>query len=116
MSKKVKKFYKSNEINETFSYGVIYVYSIPDEKHKGRLKIGSTTITSSKPTQEDINSAAEERIKQQTKTADIAYILEYAVLAVTNGDKYFSDYDVHEVLKRSGYERKTESVKNQHSE
>lgn len=116
MSKKVEKINKDNEINETFSYGVIYVYSIPDKKHNGRLKIGSATVTSSSPTREDIDSAAHYRIKQQTKTADISYILEYAELAVTNDGKYFSDYDVHEVLKRSGYERKSESVKNSHSE
>ena len=116
MSKKIKESYKGNDINETFSYGVIYVYSIPDEKHKGRLKIGSATLTSSNPTQENIYSAAHERIKQQTKTAVISYTLEHAELAITNDDKYFSDYDVHEVLKRSGYERKAESVKNSHSE
>src|ERR1035437_6204098 len=116
MSKKVKKLYKGNEINETFSYGVIYVYSITDEKHNGRLKIGSATLTSSNPTQEDIDSAAHERIKQQTKTADILYTLEHAELAITNDGKYFSDYDVHEVLKRSGYERKAENIKNSHSE
>lgn len=106
----------SNEISQTFSYGVIYVYSIPDEKHRGRLKVGGATITSSNPTQESIDSAARERIKQQTKTADISYTLEHAELAITNDNKYFSDHDVHKVLKRSGYERKAESVKNPHSE
>ncbi|MEI6040601.1 MAG: DEAD/DEAH box helicase family protein, partial [Candidatus Berkelbacteria bacterium] len=116
MAKLDKKSFRSNEINETFSYGLIYVYSIPDEKHNGRLKVGSATITSSKPTQEDIDSAAHARIKQQTKTADISYTLEYAELAVTNDGSYFSDYHVHEVLKRSGYERKPESTKNPHSE
>jgi hypothetical protein len=116
MTKEVKKNYKSNEINETFSYGVIYVYSIPDKKHQGRLKIGITTLTSSNPIHEEIYSVAHERIKQQTKTADIPYTLEYAELAVADDDSYFSDNDVHEVLKRSGYERKTESIKNSHSE
>jgi len=115
MSKKFKKLDDESNINETFSYGVIYVYSIPDEKHKGRLKIGSATIIDTNPTQENIDSAAHGRIKQQTKTADISYVLEHAELSVTNDGKYFSDYDVHEVLKRSGYERKSESVKNSHS-
>lgn len=116
MAKKDRKIYKDNEINETFSYGVIYVYSIPDERHNGRLKIGSATIASSDSTQEEINLVAHQRIKQQTKTADIPYTLEHVELAITNDDKYFSDYDVHEVLKRSGYERKAESVRNPHSE
>lgn len=116
MSEKVKKLDKGNSINETFSYGVIYVYSIPDGKHNGRLKIGGATLTSSSTTQESIDSAARERIKQQTKTADIDYTLEHAELAITDDGTYFSDYDVHEVLKRSGYERKAENIKNPHSE
>lgn len=103
-------------IRETFSYGVIYIYSIPGDKHRGRLKIGSATVKSLNPTSEDINQAADDRIQQQTKTADIPFILEHAELAVTNEGKYFSDHQVHEVLKRSGYERKTESVKNARSE
>ena len=111
-----QNLHNGSRINETFSYGIIYVYSIPDEKHKGRLKIGGATLASPNPTQEQIDSAAHARIKQQTKTADIYYKLEHAELAVTNGDKYFSDHDVHEVLKRSGYERKSESANNTHSE
>ena len=116
MAKEGEEFSKWNGINETFSYGIIYVYSIPDENHKGRLKIGSATVNSSKPTQEEIDLVAHERIKQQTNTADIPYTLEHAELAVTNDGIYFSDYDVHEVLKRSGYERKTENTKNSHAE
>lgn len=117
MSKEVKKIYKSNDINETFSYRIIYVYSIPGETHEGRLKIGSATTASPHPTREDIDSAAHERVKQQTKTADIFYKLEHAELAITNdGISCFSDYDVHELLKRSGYERKSENIKNAHSE
>jgi len=92
------------------------VYSIPDESHKGRLKIGSATLNSQKPTKETIEQAAHERIKQQTKTADIPYRLEHAELTVTNSGTYFSDYDVHEILKRSGYVRKAENTKNYHSE
>ncbi len=116
MSKTVKKFDKSNNINDTFSYGVIYVYSIPDERHNGRLKIGSATTIDTNPTQEDIDFAVHDRIKNQTKTADISYHLEHAELAITNDNAYFSDHDVHEVLKRSGYERKAENIKNSHSE
>lgn len=116
MFKEVKKIDKGNDINETFSFGVIYIYSIPDEKHKGRLKIGSATITSSNLAKENIDSAAHERIQQQTKTADILYVLEHAELAVTNDGAYFSDHNVHQVLIRSGYGRKAESVKNTHSE
>lgn len=104
------------KIHETFSYGVIYVYSIPGDQHKGRLKIGGATVSSANPTQENINAAARERIKQQTKTADIPYNLEHAELTVANDGSYFSDYDVHEILKRSGYRRKAENTQNSHSE
>lgn len=103
-------------IHSTFSYGVIYVYSIPDEQHAGRLKIGSATISSKHPTQEEIERAAHLRIKQQTKTADIRYVLEYATLGLTNDNEFLSDYTVHEVLKRSGYMRSPENADNSHSE
>jgi superfamily II DNA or RNA helicase len=103
-------------IHSTFSYGVIYVYSIPDDQHAGRLKIGSTTVSSYHPTQEEIDEAANYRIKQQTKTADIHYVLEYATLALTNDDHYLSDHAVHDVLKRSGYDRAPENANNSHSE
>lgn len=113
---KKNKISKSNDINETFSYGVIYIYSIPHKSHNGRLKIGSATVNVFNPTENDINAVAHNRIKQQTKTADITYVLEHAELAITDDGNYFSDYDVHEVLKRSGYKRKAESVNNSHSE
>ncbi len=113
----MSKVYKKNHvIHETFSYGVVYVYSIPDSHHKGRLKIGSATLLSQNPIQLEIDDVAHERIKKQTKTADVPYILEHAELAVTKNGSYFSDYDVHEILKRSGYVRKSENTKNAHSE
>jgi hypothetical protein len=114
MSKAIKKH--DNEIKETFSYGVIYVYSIPLKTHSNRLKIGSATINSANPSQTEIDLAAEDRIKQQTKTADIPFKLEHAELAITKKKEYFSDHDIHEVLKRSGYKRKSENINNAHSE
>ena len=104
------------EVHHTFSYGVVYVYSIPDEQHKNRLKIGGATVSSASPSQEEIEATAHARIKQQTRTADVRYVLEHAELAVTNGNKYFSDFDVHEILQRSGYPRKSENVNNTQSE
>lgn len=103
-------------IRPTFSYGIIYIYSIPDNQHRGRLKIGSATLTKDNPTQTDIDKAAHERIRQQTKTADVNYVLEHAELALTNSNQYLSDFDVHNVLIRSGYKRKSENTKNSHSE
>lgn len=112
----VSKGHQIRTIHSTFSYGAIYIYSIPGEHHSGRLKIGSTTVNSTSPTQVEIEKAAHERIRQQTTTADVRYNLEYATLAVTDNGDYLSDYIVHNVLKRSGYERKSENVKNAHSE
>jgi superfamily II DNA or RNA helicase len=103
-------------IHATFSFGVIYVYSIPGDQHKGRLKIGSATVNSQNPTKDEIDTAARQRIEQQTKTADIRYILEYTTLALTNDHEYLSDHTVHDVLKRSGYERTPENATNSHSE
>jgi hypothetical protein len=116
MSKGVPNNVVTNNIHETFSYAIVYVYSIPHKSHEGRLKIGKATTSSSEPTQQDIEIAAHERIKAQTKTADIPYTLECAELAVTNDGDCFSDHEVHQLLIRSGYERKTESVKNTRSE
>jgi len=116
-SKAVIDSQSQNKIHETFSYGVIYVYSIPDESHRGRLKIGSATVATSKPTADDIVAASHERIKQQTKTADISYKLEHSELAISDeGQKYFSDHEVHQILIRSGYDRKSENINNTHSE
>jgi hypothetical protein len=92
------------------------VYSIPNKSHKGRLKIGSATVQSANPTQKEIDAAAHNRIQQQTLTADIPYQLEHAELAITGDGEFFRDYDVHNVLERSGYSRKAENVKNAHSE
>lgn len=107
---------KINELHQTFSYGVIYVYSIPDSQHAGRLKVGSATVISQNPTQEEVNAAAHHRIQQQTKTADIRYQLEYATLALSNDNEYVSDHVVHDVLKRSGYDRAPENANNSRSE
>ena len=102
-------------IHDTFSYGIVYVYSIPGEQHKGRLKIGSTTTNIE--TEEAIQNAAHKRIEQQTKTADIPYELLLAeILKVPGGKPEFVDKPVHRLLKRSGYIPKSENVKNSNSE
>ena len=107
---------KNDVIHQTFSYGIIYCYSIPDNQHKGRLKIGEATVSSDHPTKEEIVVAAHDRIKQQTQTADIKYVLEHVEIAITNDNQYFSDTDVHNVLIRSGYNRKSENTRNKRSE
>lgn len=108
---------KNNEINDTFSYGIIYVYSIPFKSHEGRLKLGYTETKIPNPTQQDIEAAAvNNRVKGQTQTADIPFKLQHAELAVTNKGTCFTDHDVHDVLIRSGFERKAKYTNNSHSE
>lgn len=100
-----------------YSSRVIYIYTIPDGKHQGRLKIGATTLPATKPpTQENIDQVANERIKQQTQTADVPYTFHHAEIAIRNNGESFSDGDVHNVLIRSGYKRRSENAQNQNSE
>lgn len=112
---------------EPGSFKVLYVYSINDGLHDGRLKVGDATYHTSKSieeiisecksdgnlhTSEEIKKAAKNRIDQQTYTADVHYELEAAYLAVRpdpkNAGQYsiFRDYDIHTVLTRSGISKK----------
>lgn len=105
------------------SFKVLYVYTIHDGKHDGRLKVGDATYHTDKTleeiiaesesneglfTSDEIRAAAIARINQQTYTADVEYELKAAWLAVKpdleNADRYngFRDYDVHSILTRSG--------------
>lgn len=110
---------KENDFKSTFSYKLIYIFSITnDHAHDGCLKIGDATIHTDKTYDQlpincsDLRSAAKERINQYTNTAGISYNLLHAEIAVyINKDKQsknygkllaFRDYQVHEVLKRSG--------------
>lgn len=99
------------------SYKLIYVFSVPYEDHAGLLKIGDATIKTSAsaaqlpPNCDMLNAAARERIKQETKTAMTQYELLYTEIAekivrLDDGSTKavaFRDYEVNEVLARSGY-------------
>ena len=71
----------------TMSYRLIYVFAIHDKDHEGYLKIGDTTFDSTKsykqlpPNCEELNQAARDRIDDYTKTAMVAYDLQYTELA-----------------------------------
>ena len=96
----------------TMGYKLIYVFTIHDGKHEGRLKIGEHTFNSAssykqlQPNCEEMNRAARERINQYTKEALIEYDLLYTELArrpviLRDGTRdwaAFSDHDVHKVL------------------
>ncbi|MGE6415258.1 Eco57I restriction-modification methylase domain-containing protein [Planococcus kocurii] len=88
-----------------FESKVIYVMAIPDESHKGRLKIGEATFGGHPLDQKGIEEAAKKRINSYTQTADVAYSLLHTELAITYTGEPFRDYQVHEVLERSGISR-----------
>ncbi len=97
-------------------YNLIYVYAINDGQHDGLLKIGEASFSAVEsivqliPNCARLNTAAANRIDQQTKTALVKYDLLYTELAVKtitmkDGSKQtqqFSDHDVHDVLLNSG--------------
>lgn len=99
----------------TTKYKLIYIISIPDDYHKGLLKIGDATVATSEdptvlvPNCKALNQAARARIKQYTATAGISYTLHHTELAVRtketllgNYTESFRDKDVHAVLTASG--------------
>lgn len=101
----------------TATYKLIYVYTIHDEQHEGKLKIGKAELSSLKsasqlvPNCDELVTAAKKRIDQQTKTAMVDYDLLYTELAIrhlTMEDgsvqiDLFEDHDIHDVLKNSGH-------------
>lgn len=103
---------------------LIYVFAIPDELHRGCLKIGETTIeeVDFKDLYENssaLNKAAKKRIDSYTKTAGIPYQLLYTEPSFSiRGASVvgFNDKAVHEVLKRSGIPCADLGIENQGTE
>ena len=92
---------------------LIYVFRIPDAAHSDCIKIGETTFDDGNitlpPNSSALNKAARARIDQYTKTAGIPYDLLYTEVAIfVRGGKIgcINDKEVHDVLLRSGIERK----------
>lgn len=93
---------------------LIYVFGIGDDAHKNCLKIGDATLDDCDfsqifPNSKALNDAARKRINQYTQTAGIKYELLYTEPAFFFKDKKscgFRDSDVHNVLKRSGIQKK----------
>ena len=100
-----------NKFSHTFSYKVIYVFTIFSETHKGLLKIGEATIGDTNETfplednSEPLKKAAINRINEYTRTAGINYQLLHTTLAIDFNGNAIRDNDVHKVLKRSGIEQ-----------
>ena len=91
---------------------LIYIQTANNESDKwnvynGTKKIGETSIDDfeidNRPNSDDLRRFAEQRIGKYMTTAGVPYILEWVELAYSKKYKrWFRDYDVHEVLKRSG--------------
>jgi len=103
------------KFKNTYKAKLIYVFGISQETHKNALKVGEATfgydgnILEVKDNSEILSKAAKNRINSYTQTAGIPYQLLYTTVAAykKNGEIIgFRDYDVHEVLKRSGIDKK----------
>lgn len=99
----------------TLKLKLIYVFRINDAKHKGCLKVGEATATDEEnlwglePNSKGLNKAAKKRINQYTQTAGIAYDLLYTELSVFTKKGAIcglNDNEVHQLLLRSGIQRK----------
>lgn len=116
MEDSAKKTFKN-----TFSYKLIYIFSIADDAHSGSVKVGDTKLDTDltqdrlTPNCRELNQAALERIKSYTQTAAVSVTLLHTELAIRTIQKKdgswntesFRDYDVHRVLINSGIKKKT---------
>ena len=70
----------------------IYAYELPkEETRKGLLKIGFT------------DRDAKIRIAEQLKTSGIAYKIVFESCAVKNNGDYFTDREIHKILRKKGF-------------
>ncbi len=96
----------------TFERKLIYIQSANNETglypaYDGLEKIGDASVPDDleadfRPNSDYLRKYAEKRINQYMNTAGVPYVLHWAQLAVDKEKKFFRDYAVHEVLKRSG--------------
>ena len=96
-------------ITSTMERKVIYVYRKEYTEEKGFLKIGDASIDKPNANLEDnsqyLQGVAEKRIREYERSSPITIL--YCTLAIDNEWKAFRDYQVHEVLMRSGIDKVT---------
>lgn len=108
----------------TLKAKLIYIFTIPDEAHRGCVKIGEATLDEATdstlaPNCKELNAAARKRIDQYTKTAGIDYNLKHTELTVSIHGGFitvFNDKQVHDILLRSGIKKHSFAHKNQGTE
>lgn len=105
---------RAQEMYRTAERKFIYIQTVDNQSglfnaFEGTQKIGEGTISSDdietdwSPNSDFLRAAAPKRINQYMKTSGLPYILGWVELAYKKTTKsWFHDYDVHNVLKRSG--------------
>lgn len=99
---------------ETFERKFIYVTSVDNNdgeypSYVGLEKIGEASVPDDleadfRPNSEYLQLHAKKRISQYMTTSLLPFQVNWAQLAIDNNKKFFSDRDVHALLKRSGIE------------
>jgi len=103
---------------------LIYVFRINDTAHLSCLKVGEATVDTDdlfglQPNSKILNQAAKARINQYTQTAGISYELLYteSTIYIDNKTiKSFNDYEVRNVLFRSGIKKKVFDIEKKANE
>lgn len=105
---------RAQEMYRTAERKFIYIQTVDNQSglfnaFEGTQKIGEGTVSSDdietdwSPNSDFLRAAAPKRINQYMKTSGLPYILGWVELAYKKTTKsWFHDYDVHNVLKRSG--------------
>lgn len=99
-------------IYETFERKFVYVTSVDNNENAhptylGLEKIGESSVPNNqeadfRPNSDYLQLHARKRISQYMTTSLLPYQVDWVQLAIDNNNKFFSDRDVHAVLKRSG--------------
>ncbi|WP_162912145.1 Eco57I restriction-modification methylase domain-containing protein [Staphylococcus sp. EZ-P03] len=105
---------ESKGLYQAFERKIIYAFSIDNKDGKldyydGYEKVGEASVPNFKmdyrDESPDLLKAAEKRIKQYAGTSGLPFKVDISRLAITKDNKFFRDYDVHEVLRRSGIKK-----------
>ena len=106
---------KEDPLYQTAERKLIYVQTADNgdgmwPAYVGLEKVGDASIDGyemdNRPNSSDLRNVADHRIRQYMGTAGVPYNLQWAELAYRKTDKHwFRDYDVHDVLERSGVKK-----------
>lgn len=105
----------TRDLYQTAERKLIYVQTADNKNgmwpaYNGLEKIGDASIDGyemdNRPNSQDLRKVADRRINEYMKTAGVPHKLQWAELAYRKKDHtWFRDYDVHDVLERSGVKK-----------